>query len=621
MKMKGGEVVAITLLAVICSLTEAGNNDLSRINYGVVLSHRGSCVISPSSWTAVFSIDLIVPRVQEPQYDLVCTSDRWRHLDRDLCKFMRPLIMAYETELRLMRSHADSVLVETNEIFLDSRVETRKRSLFDLGGKLLKWGIGTLDAEDLRTIQKMMRHAENRVTEMQVGVRHDVADLKSYQTVVNARVDNFIEYLNQTNIKLKDTVRQHLTTAEEITHIKNLLVNQTGREIAFLSIFSKLNEVKRGIELLHAGRLSRAVISPRQLQYTLDSIQQQIMVNNSHLRLAFPHNEFYFRNGKYRTARIENVIHIFLEIPLKVEDFDDIHQFYSFHKVPLPAGELSAGHVMNLAHVTKFVAFGKRTLDSFYMEFEVEPRCENGGVYKLKSWDGPFRSFKDGSCISALILDNAKQVAERCQYTVSLGKLESNIYRINSSHVLAINMSGMRMECIRGDEQISQIPDCAMCVIKVGPTCVLKTDTLIVPMHREPECITNNLRIVTFGLNIPYLLNFIDSERVNLISGAALLANEPETKLPTPILSNTTKNAFIIRDRELGLKLQEISHRVKNNQSLDISTLEDFLADHQSNQGVDVDTSFIEELTDYKNYIQYGSLLFAVFSVCSIIYL
>jgi len=134
------------------------------------------------------------------------------------------------------------------------------------------------------------------------------------------------------------------------------------------------------------------------------------MVNNSHLRLVFPFNEYYYRSGQFRAARVDYVIHILLDIPLKVEDFDEVHQFYSVHKLPLPAGELSEGHVMNLAHVTKFVAFSKRTIDGFYIEFETEPRCENGGLYKLKSWDGPFKSFKDGSCISALILDTLNRL-------------------------------------------------------------------------------------------------------------------------------------------------------------------------------------------------------------------
>jgi len=89
--------------------------------------------------------------------------------------------------------------------------------------KLLRYGIGTLTEDDLRAIQKTMRHAENRMTEMELGIRHDVTDLKSYQRVVNSRVDNFIEYLNQTNTKLRDTLRHQVSTSEEVTHLKNLL--------------------------------------------------------------------------------------------------------------------------------------------------------------------------------------------------------------------------------------------------------------------------------------------------------------------------------------------------------------------------------------------------------------
>jgi len=219
--------------------------------------------------------------------------------------------------MQKIKEQVNEVLRERNEIFLDARVEgSRKRSLFDLGGKILRWGVGTLDMDDLKTLEKSIKHNEERITTAELYIHHQTDSLKTYTSILNERVNNLADYMNSTSARLHEAIFAETLTSDEVIHLKNLLGNQTGRQTQFQYMLADLRRIQTGVEQLHAGRLSRAIIGHSTLQATLDSIRTKLYANFSHLEVINPFSEHYYRRGSFRAVRIEYAIHILLDKPL-----------------------------------------------------------------------------------------------------------------------------------------------------------------------------------------------------------------------------------------------------------------------------------------------------------------
>ena len=376
-----------TLLLLVAAVSTAtAGKDLLRINYGVALVHEDSCYLSTNSWKIAFSVQLITSRNLEPVTDFSCLSEKWKRVDRDICEFMKDLILGSQRELREMREQVHQIMIELNEIFVDAiaLMISRKRSLLDAGGKLLRWTFGSLDLDGLHTIDALIKRQSQRITSAEIGIEHEVHNLRSFAKIVNDRVNHFAAFVVETNVRLENVVIRETRTIEEVTHLKNFLANETTRHNAIRILHTHLLEFKRGVEALHALRLTRAVIGVKTLQDALDNVQRQLTVNQSHLQLVHPNAEYFYRSKRFNAMRLDDHIHIIVDVPLRHEDFDKPYEFYKLQRIATPIGNME--HVSMLAHKNvNFVSFARTNQDSYYLEFEQAPKCEGVDIFKFKT--------------------------------------------------------------------------------------------------------------------------------------------------------------------------------------------------------------------------------------------
>jgi hypothetical protein len=139
-------------------------------------------------------------------------------------------------------------------------------------------------------------------------------------------------------------------------------------------------------------------------------------------------------------------------------------------------------------------------------------------------------------------------------------------------------------------------------------------------MFRHENCESNKIEVnVSYPVNAAYLLNFLDHKFIN---GQTLLKEKPNVKLPMPRRTNSS-NAFVVREHEFQMKLSEIMGRVRNNLSLDVASLDDYLATTRDRNSdcTETDTDGLIDFKSYRFYLELGLGTVAVFSIVSVTYL
>ena len=105
------------IIVALAGLAAVQERSVQRLNYGAVFNEIDKCVISTATYRMVFTFDLLTRRNIESPRGYFCSSDKWKHVDRSVCEWLKVLIYGLESDFHRMSIVASDLIGDMQQMF------------------------------------------------------------------------------------------------------------------------------------------------------------------------------------------------------------------------------------------------------------------------------------------------------------------------------------------------------------------------------------------------------------------------------------------------------------------------------------------------------------------------
>lgn len=246
-------------------------DDVLRINFGVRFEQSASSTrIRSGVVRHVFHVDLPdIPTNDSYRPLPVCRLLRQRVAD-ETCEHVKAVAPSLSDVNMDMLSKIRETLTLIYQLLPEAKVvgwSRDKRGLLDVGGKLLKFLVGTMDNDDLKLINHHLNSLKRKIDH----VSAESARMGTFMRVTNQKLETVSKALDEQGDLLMSFVNDTVLLASEITITRAMLFTVHNRTVQYVSVLDHLNELRSAVELLKNGFISPALISHQDMADALTS--------------------------------------------------------------------------------------------------------------------------------------------------------------------------------------------------------------------------------------------------------------------------------------------------------------------------------------------------------------
>ena len=591
-------------------------DNLLKINLGISFNARQKCQVSTADWRVMYVIKL-PPRItmtDEVEIDCITLVALKPGLSNEMCFRLRDTILKFAGQHKKQLNKLSKVIEEIYELIPEIPSDFReRRGLLDIGGRVLKGLFGVAVNDDLKALKATMKKINEANYDAMSSYQHEVENMHSFEKLVVDRLNNFKYIVNDSTRLVNHAMETFRGQEIELQILRKIMTTAVANLTDFVILYTELTELRDSIESLVGGKLRNQLISSTMIQNTLTNIKQAIIEKGwDDFQLCHDLSPNWFvSNAQYTAARVGQLLHVVLKYPLTNRALIDAFTFYEIKTFPVPLGGDSR-HVSVIKGLPKYIAFAQLSRESQYLTFDVLPQCHDGHVYKAHGFESVARRFSDEGCISAILLGSIKNVTDTCRFDVLLEKLNPEMYQINSSHVLVINIQNISVVC-QGTNYTGYInrtiQGCqGLCVLAPPCNCHWYTKHFII--HRRfKDCLSpEENEVKVYGVNLALLSQFFSEDKVAKILAETFLQKEVQIILPKVKLQSDMKSALQLDDK-FAYDLKKLSRKMIDGEKV-YNNLEQMIRDNDFEDDDDIESSIYD--FSWKTWLMLSTSVLAI---------
>ncbi len=526
--------IAMTLI-----VAHIGAQDQLRINYGVHFEHVTSTARLLNDYVRhVFHVPLPpVPSNITLKPLPVCRLLRPRVAD-DTCDGIRKMAPSLiDVNAEIISKIRDSLLM-IYELIPEAKLTSgsrERKGLFDLGGKALKFLLGTLDSDDLHTLEHHLRQLKHSIVEDHKTVELQSKRIGTFMQVANYRLDTIAATINEQHDLLMSFVNESALLATEITVTRAMLFTAHNRTLQYITALDHLNQFRQAIEALRNGHLSPSLIPHREMVEALEQAEKHLYTFCPECIPVSKDPAYFYGKIDFAFTRQAQSLLILVKIPFSTTAVRfNVYNIYSW---PVPV--LLTNHVTKLQSLARAIAVPRPFYGDYFLYLNGKPTITGQTLLNIDNAIG--MSVKHWSCELALLEDQTAKISSLCQTYVYSDQLQPSVLRINQSHIVLTNMSQARFTCVNKSQEV--IPACQYCLFQVPCHCSVTIDHVTIAT-RFAGCRGNDSQSPAkfFATNMALLTKIFQPDDLLDLSASSLLEAQLEIKIPTLRIQSRSYN-------------------------------------------------------------------------------
>ena len=606
-------IVIVTVISQSCAFNE---EDINRIQYGIIFKRLTDFHPVSSHWFHTFSIKL--PDLTKQ--DLIFTrkggqQTNWKRCLMNVVSFIgdnralldRALLdrvqngpedndtcnRHFRTITHLVRQNQIS-LASTNQLLtkieslLPREVDTQhrtgrnSRAPLEFIGDISEFMFGTVSQKSYR---KLTRHVKalsaNQAAQTRV-LQKSLKELSSFGRIVNDRIDLVV---NATQ-KLAEEMTVEVNRFEEIIIAMDqqfqVFVDLSLRYMELIAVTERasreLTQFANGLENLKNRRLTVDLIPIQHMRDTLASIQETLTEAGSSERqyfLAHKDPEAYYNSKlEFIATRNGTFLMIGVHIPLTIYEFS----FYAFeilsYPLHIPDNQQDMMYLepqqQGIA-VNEWPKFGNSTYKFLFLE--------NDDILQLKINRGintDKRTIQTNSmdlCLFAIYNDEPLQVRSKCNYQIHIGGMKPSIYYLGAARYYLVNIKQYVIRCQtmntdkrahNSDERFSCMNTC---VVNLPDSCTLLSQDYRID-HAFDVATTESRYKEQYLASIPILMQFFGENEIKILGGSKLYNTKPQIRTPKFRFYSNPITDLLAEDAPKRISLGKAVDSIKKNEQI-----------------------------------------------------
>ncbi len=575
-------VIMLLLLAwtVCIPLTQGerapgqGTQTVNRINYGLVFDGVGELDNSASVWRHTYQFVLpdsagfdetVIECVDDKNY----TKPEIKNFVEQACNQMQDLM----TRFYVTRIDTVASINCTNRMIKDLipntpivRKSRRRRQILSIVGKWSRSIFGTAMLSDVKALEKHMVAMTNENMALSHAFQEHTDLFTSFMTSTDERFSLAMEGITNNKQLVEELAMEFSSAKVSWQYVFTSVIASMAKEILLhAQVGHALVSLEEATHQLIRHQLPPFLVPVSLLNDTFNKIELKLKSRyNGQYKLATKSPEYYYsRNVVF--GRTDNKLYITVTFPM-TSGIDSFTVYYAY-LIPMPLNQTSS-HATQLAHVNKYIAID--TSSGYFIELD---DADTAVCTKGARWHCPHllpqRSVVDATCLSALFLEQTKQINDLCEYSIVPNGVKPFMREINDGEILITNIPTLTLTC--GTDQKSEkkvIQGCTQCVLPVPCHCSVSAGPFIIPA-RFSNCDPAESAGRLFPVNLPLIQALVEDEAtVAKIQSNTLYHSPPTVLFQNFSLYDNKYEAIIAANQKSHINMKEAVARSKQNQAV-----------------------------------------------------
>ena len=479
--------------------------------------------------------------------------------------------------------------VDSTPVFDDHEILSRQTrgAIAGIGSWLARL-LGVATRENFQTLTKVMAEQREVYREMAGDYQQFKEDMITITQLGMAKQDLIYKAVNHSVQALRNLTKtindiqtyireEEITRRQEMIFYRHLLSDMVTCTVALLAYRDILLAKSDDIQSLNRGVLTPNLISPSELQTTLDELELVLLKDYSPFHIAERSSD-YFYNTVTSTYLADNKdLVILIRVPLT--DFAGIYHVYKSIVLPMPAGN-NSHQFTQIQELPKYLGISEsgNSYVTFGDDFLHECR---GAVIKRCPRRLPEIASNQLTCPLAVFLSSDKKVQELCridliyvpQLPVAIHDLEDNTFFISNLH-----QEPWSVAC--PDRRPTTIAPCKACVVRLKCRCYLRTVDVYLAASLK-GCQNNSTALLRkhFVPNMAWISSISENQDVDdydYWSSQSLLDSDPIEKLPPlPIPDFKEVEQYMDADKRITIELKKAVKQAQREEQIYISPFQE----------------------------------------------
>ena len=600
---------------MVAGMDQPNNEMWNFRNYGLYLKEMKQIRPSSLRWlhTYVCELPTMQPSASSTRQLLInCPAEDSNQTD---CNKLRQLGKAFLLAERAVRRLLNTTYTEIHDIFTASLVETpstrSRRAWIDLIGQGLQVMFGVATMNDLTRINdniKQMRTAMTTSIKFTANLSDQFA---SFAGLTQTKLTTIFEALENVGNFSQEMVRSTERLHKTVVMLEQYLILVLQNSAKFTLELHELDQFKWALHLALLGTITPELISPKQLQLTIDSINGQLRESKMPLYLIPQSPQAIYAGIDFSIWRKRNQIFISLAFP--VSPLPSPLTVYNAIVTPVVLPQNSE-HITTLQNFPAAIAVHP-DLD-VYLTFDVKFDDDSKSqTLRLDQLNHVFRNKQDQSCESAFLNGDLTQIKNRCKFAFLPNGAKSEIFQLQPGHLLLINVSQFTLACQNGTVRSFEPPNFVEIIVPCE--CMFNAENgrfypKLIDCANKPQPITQ-----IFPINRIILQNWFAEDKIQQISGQSAFAEAPVLPIPklSMHISNYTQQIQTLRQDPQDL--EAIVKAAKSDNLVFQSLAHKLTADLQSDNFQITATSV--RLNSWFTYLNAGSAILAILALAGMV--
>ena len=449
-----------------------------RQNYGVVFEKLPQNLLVHEN---LFNAVLIIPRTSVlylPPMKNLWGADCNTYPP---CTSVIPILHNLEQTHSDLRSELDKLAIAMKMLFprpVPVKRARTPRGLINGVGIIAKYLFGVSTIRDTQNLADKISKLHSKIEQSQrdyVEISEDVAKLanSSAESIsgLSDQLQKQISHVRQATF-INEQHLQNITSSmrHRIVFLQNLEVLTTTCTFHFRAIdlyINKVNDLIEAIERLQTGVLSSLLVSPDELQHTLNKVHSKAL--NSGMYLVHKDLDFYYTHALAGFMYTQTHFYVHLKIPVSRELA--WYSLYQVHIFGIPSQSKNLQAYTKLLSDVSLLAISYD--EEYFMEISKQNRNHCRGTDMLQCSVIPnYIHVSHPTCLYAIYSNSVQQATSHCNHFAYFNQ-EAPLYIHKLPHSQVLVVSGSAPVNIICNE--TQRVSCSICKITLPCNCEIVT--------------------------------------------------------------------------------------------------------------------------------------------------
>ena len=407
--------------------------------------------------------------------------------------------------------------------------------------------------------------------QLQKNIESILSGSSDVTKTLNSQITNLFSSLKVTNERIDSAMKNEKTLFDKFGSFARVMNKTLGTIYlnwitAFESIHSAvlihldLTDYHAALVRLALGKLDPRIISPDDLKIAELEIDKTLKIKYPGYSVIKQNTAIQYSQHDCVAIRHNRTVFITKQFP--ITSWHQKFRLYQIRTLQHPVTE-NESHITAIENLPKYVMISEDT--KYLLEFDDTPNTKHKIYHIGKS---TIKNSQQNCAVALLQSDNTK-IRKLCRMTMIRDAVQPEIVRINSDHMLLVDIQQYTLVCPNENEN-KVIKGCKFRIKQFGCGCIVKTIGVTLPSQITDCSKQIDKSTELHPINLNYLGKFFSYDHLKDVNGSKLFGKDIKIELPEIEIFEDTKikPQHIEYDQKLKLDLTKLADKFKNDQTI-----------------------------------------------------